>query len=172
MMINVKNYDGLDERKLMDIYAEGNIENADDLYPDTEDRESAVRKVEEGFLDFLKNKFFAAVGSEYFILEENGEWVSALRTSLIKGGLYYMEALETRPDMRRCGYAKKLLFEVLDELKKRGSFELYCCVSKRNEPSIKTHLAAGFSIVSENGYSYLQNETNEYAYGMGFVYRA
>lgn len=153
----------------MDLYSEGNIENAEDLFPD-EDRGQAVRKVEENFLDFLKNKFFASEGSEYFVLEENGEWVSALRTSRIRDDLYYMEALETRPDMRHRGFAKKLLLDVLGELKKRGKFELYCCVSKKNEPSIRTHLAAGFSIVSENGYSYLQNSTNERTYGLGYVY--
>lgn len=170
MLLNIKSCDGLDERRLMDLYCEGNIENAEELYPD-EDRALAVRRVEDGFLDFLKNKFFAAEGSEYFVLAEDGEWVSALRTSRIRDDLYYMEALETRPDMRKRGFAKKLLVEVLDELKQRGPFELYCCVSKKNEPSIRTHLAAGFSIVSENGYSYLQDETNEYAYGVGYVYK-
>lgn len=170
MIITIKSYSELDERRMMDLYSEGNIENAEDLYPD-EDRAQAVLKVEESFLDFLKNKFFAAEGSEYFILVENDEWISALRTSRIRDELYYMEALETRPDMRQRGYAKKLLLEVLGELKKRGKFELYCCVSKKNEPSIRTHLAAGFSIVAENGYSYLQNSTNERTYGFGYVYR-
>lgn len=169
MIITIKSYSELDERRLMDLYSEGNIENAEELYPD-DDRAQAVRKVEESFLDFLKNKFFASEGSEYFVLVENGEWVSALRTSRIRNRLYYMEALETRPDMRQRGYAKKLLLEVLGELKKRGRFELYCCVSKKNEPSIRTHLAAGFAIVSENGYSYLQNSTNERTYGLGYVY--
>ena len=170
MIITIKSYYELDGRRLMDLYSQSNIENAKELYPD-ENRAQAVRLVEEGFLDFLKNKFFASEGSEYFILFENGEWVSALRTSRIRNDLYYMEALETRPDMRQCGYAKKLLLEVLGELKKRGKFELYCCVSKKNEPSIRTHLAARFAIVSENGYSYLQNSTNERTYGLGYVYR-
>ncbi|MBR3298874.1 MAG: GNAT family N-acetyltransferase [Clostridia bacterium] len=170
MFLIIKSFEELDGRRLMDLYSEGNIENAEELYPD-EDRAQAVRKVEESFLDFLKNKFFAAEGSEYFILVENGEWVSALRTSRIRDELYYMEALETRPDMRQRSFAKKLLLEVLGELKKRGRFELYCCVSKKNEPSIRTHLAAGFAIVSENGYSYLQNSTNERTYGLGYVYR-
>jgi hypothetical protein len=91
MLITVKSYDELDGRRLMDLYSEGNIENAQELYPD-DDRAQAVRKVEESFLDFLKNKFFAAEGSEYFVLVENGEWVSALRTSRIRNDLYYMEA--------------------------------------------------------------------------------
>ena len=170
MLITVKSYDELDGRRLMDLYSEGNIENAEDLYPD-EDRAQAVRKVEDDFLDFLKNRFFAAEGSEYFVLVENGEWVSALRTSRIRNDLYYMEALETRPDMRHRGYAKKLLLEVLGELKKRGAFEFYSSVYKKNEPSIRTHLAAGFSIVSENGYDYLQDKANDYNFGFGYVYR-
>lgn len=171
MILTIKNYSELDGRRLIELYSEGNIENADELYPYMEDRAQAVRKVEDDFLDFLKNSFFAAEGSEYFILDENGEWVSALRTSRIRDGLYYMEALETRPDMRQRGYAKKLLLEALGELKKRGAFEFYSSVHKKNEPSIRTHLAAGFSIVAENGYDYLRDKANDYNFGFGYVYR-
>lgn len=59
--------------------------------------------VEAGFLDFLKNDFFEQDGAAYWILEENGVWVSALRLSRIQTDLYYLEALETRPDQRGQG---------------------------------------------------------------------
>lgn len=44
----------LDERKLMDVYAESNLENTDFFCPEEPDKEAAVRMVESGFLDFLK----------------------------------------------------------------------------------------------------------------------
>lgn len=43
---------------------------------------------------------------------------------------------------------------------------MFDTVSKRNEASIKTHLKAGFRIVSEEGYDYLRNERCDGYLGM------
>ena len=40
------------------VYAESNLENTDFFCPEEPDKEAAVRMVESGFLDFLKNEFF------------------------------------------------------------------------------------------------------------------
>ena len=101
MLLRITKYSDLDERKLMDIYAESNLENTDYFFPDETDKEAAVKNVETGFLDFLRNEFFSLTGAAYWILETGGAWVSALRTCRIRDGLYYLEALETRPDQRK-----------------------------------------------------------------------
>ena len=58
MIRKITRYDELDERKLMDLYAESNEENTAYFYPEETDRNKAVRQVEDGFLDFLKKDFF------------------------------------------------------------------------------------------------------------------
>ncbi|MBQ3830054.1 MAG: GNAT family N-acetyltransferase [Spirochaetales bacterium] len=168
MLLRISRFDDLDERKLMDIYSESNFENTDYFFPDMRDKKEAVRKVEEGFLGFLKDEFFSQSGSEYWVLESDGVWVSALRLSRIEKGLYYLEALETRPDCRRQGHAARLLDGVIDELKKAGPFRICDCISKRNTASIKTHEKCGFSIVSEAGYDYLLNESDDHDYGLEY----
>lgn len=170
MLLQIKTFDELDKRRLMDVYAESNYENTDHFFPDETDKAEAVRKVEAGFSEFLKKEFFAAPESEYWILEENGAWVSALRTSRIKDGLYYLEALETRPDSRGKGYAVRLLNAVTDKLQGTGPFSLCSCVSKKNAPSIAAHRKAGFRIVSGEGYDYLRNEADAWDYGFEYRY--
>ena len=168
MLLRISRFDDLDERKLMDIYSESNFENTDYFFPEMRDKKEAVRKVEEGFLGFLKDEFFSQSGSEYWVLESDGVWVSALRLSRIEDGLYYLEALETRPDCRRQGHAARLLDGVIDELKKAGPFRICDCISKRNTASIRTHEKCGFSIVSEAGYDYLLNESDDHDYGLEY----
>ena len=68
------------------------------------------------------------------------------------------------------GYGQKLLLNVIDELKKEGSFKICDCVSKRNIPSIKVHEQCGFKIVSNEGYDYLQKEYNDHDYGFEYSY--
>ena len=114
MLLKIEKYCDLNERMLMDIYSESNFENTDYFFPDEENKELAVQKVETGFLDFLKNEFFSQNEAAYWIFEENGVWHSALRTCKVLNGLYYLEALETRPDSRKKGYASLLLLCVLD----------------------------------------------------------
>ena len=101
MLLKITDGQALDERKLMDVYAESNLENTDFFCPEEPDKEAAVRMVESGFLDFLKNEFFKEPEAICWALEEDGVWVSALRTCKIPEGPYYLEALETRPDRRR-----------------------------------------------------------------------
>ena len=170
MLIKISEYQKVDARKLMDVYSESNFENTDYFFPDETDKDAAVKKVEAGFLDFLKNDFFNKTDAAYWILEINGVYVSALRTCMIQKGLYYLEALETRPDCRRKGYGATLLSSVADTLKGNGPFRLCCCVSKKNTASLKTHEKSGFQIVSEEGYDYLNKEADDYDFGLEYRY--
>ena len=142
----------------------------DYFYPDETDKDVAVQKVEAGFLDFLKNDFFEQDGTSYWILEENGVWISALRLSRIQTDLYYLEALETRPDQRGKGYAPLLLSSVVESLKKAGPFRLCDCVGKKNTASLKTHEKCGFRIVSDGGYDYLHKEADDHDFGLEYRY--
>jgi L-amino acid N-acyltransferase YncA len=170
MLIRITEYQKVDNRKLMDVYSESNYENTDYFYPDEKDKNVAVQRVEEGFLDYLKNDFFNKTDATYWILEIDDAWVSALRTCRIQEGLYYLEALETRPDQRRKGYGVKLLSSVADSLKEDGPFRLCSCVSKKNIASLMTHKKSGFQIVSEEGYDYLNKEADDHDFGLEYRY--
>ena len=163
-------YADLDGPRLMAVYAESNFENTDYFFPDMADKALAVKKVEEGFLTFLRDEFFMGPGPAYCVLEEAGEWVSALRLNEVEPGLYYLEALETRPGYRRRGYAVRLLREVIDHLKTKGPFRLCDCVDKGNEASVRTHLACGFTVASETGHDYLRNTDDPYDYSFEYRY--
>ena len=158
----------LDLRKLMDLYAEGNTVNAEEFYPNIADRSQALKRAEQDFIDFLETGFFTAPDRVYWVLEEDGVWVSAARTCRIEDGLYYLEALETHPGYRRRGYAAKLLGAILDALKQKGAFKLCDCVDKENVPSIKTHEKCGFSVASDPAINYLSGNTCDWEYGMEY----
>lgn len=170
MLHIITTYADLDGPRLMAVYAESNLENTDYFFPDMADKAMAVQKVEEGFLQFLRDEFFTGPGPGYYVLEEAGAWVSALRLSEVQPKVFYLEALETRPDRRRQGCASRLLREVLDYLKSKGSFRLCDCVDKQNEPSVRTHLASGFTIASDVGHDYLRNEDDPCDYSLEYRY--
>lgn len=100
----------------------------------------AAGLAEEDFREYLSQVFFAAEGAAYFILEEAGRYVSALRLEPYEDGLL-LEALETAPEERRKGYAAHLICETAAHLKKRGQsacIPMYCvgtplrCVPTKN----------------------------------------
>ena len=155
MLLKITDGQALDERRLMDVYAESNLENTDFFCPEEPDKEAAVRMVESGFLDFLKNEFFKEPEAVCWVLEEDGVWVSAL---------------ETRPDRRRQGYGVRLLSEVLDAMKAEGPFRLCDCVGKKNAASLKAHEKCGFRIVSEQGCDYLHQEADDRDFGLEYRY--
>ena len=172
MLIEITKYQEMDKRKLMEVYSEGNHENADYFYPDETDKKAAIRKAEEDFQNFLKNDFFNKTKATYWTLEINGVWVSALRTCRVQENLYYLEALETRPDCRKKGYGTTLLSSVVEALKKNGSFQLCSCVNKQNVASLKTHEKNGFKVVSEEGYNYLSKAADKHHFSLEYCCHA
>ena len=170
MLLKISDYSKIDRRKLMDVYSESNLENTEYFYPDEADKDPAVRKVESEFLHFLKDEFFGYAKAACWVYEEDGVWISALRTCEIQPGTYYLEALETRPDHRQKGYGARLLSGVLEEMKADGPFRLCDCVGKKNTASWKTHEKCGFRIVSEEGYDYLHGEADDHDFGLEYRY--
>ena len=155
-------------RKLMDIYAEGNRENAEYFYPELPLTEG-VAKEEKKFAEMLRKSFLTRPENELYVLEAEGQWVAALRLTKLEG-FYYLEALETKPDRRKRGYGKALLEALCRELAGRGPVMIRDCVSKRNEASLRTHLSAGFVIDQDPGIEYPGGETDPRCFGM--LYRA
>lgn len=168
MLHRITSFAGVNGRKLMDLYREGNLENAAYFHPDAPDKALALQEQEEDFLRFIQTDFFQKKGNEYWVLEEENTWVSALRLYQISEERYYIEALETHPEFRRRGYAEHLLNSVTEELKRRGPFQLWDCVGKRNEASIRTHLKCGFEIAAQSGFDYLTDEVNDQCFGMRY----
>ena len=134
MLLIAKRLEELDFSALMDIYMEGNLEKAEE-YGD-----GGLLRAEREFYDYLREDFFRQQGTFYAVWTEQGSYVSALRLEPYKDG-WLLEALETAPDDRKKGYAKRLMGEVLEYM---GQAVVYSHVSRRNEASLRTHYACGF----------------------------
>ena len=135
----------LDFRQLMDIYEEGNLENAAELWPE-EPQGQQLLLAEQSFHQYLRECFFSTEGALYCVWVENDRYVSALRLDTYQDGLL-LEALETKPDQRRKGYAVELVKAVLSEV---GDTKIYSHVGKRNSASLKTHEKCGFRRILEH----------------------
>ena len=133
--------------ELMTVYAESNKENAEEFYH-REAPSAAILRAEEDFYQYLSQVFFRTKGTLYAIWGEENGYVSALRLEPYRDGLL-LEALETRPDCRRQGFARKLINEVLHWLQEQGNCTVYSHIHKRNYASLQTHLSCGFERVSE-----------------------
>lgn len=125
--------------QLMEIYAEDNLEKGRELAPEeSEARQTALG--EQDFYQYLDQIFFRTPGAVYAVWEEAGIYVSALRLEPYRDGLL-LEALETRPDRRRQGFAGALVQAVLARM---GDAKIYSHVDKRNLASLRTHESCGF----------------------------
>lgn len=149
------------------IYAEANFENAQWRRPGLADYTEAVKEEEGIFLNFLRS-FMQKPQNRYYVLESDGQWVSALRLTRIDD-FYYLEALETAPEHRKRGFAARLIHEVIRLLRQRGRVILRSNVSKKNIPSLATHRKCGFEIAEENGVNCLTGKRNEFVYGMRYA---
>lgn len=133
----------MDFDSLMKVYREGNLENGKYFYPlESEDRQLALAECD--FRKYLNNDFFSKPDACYWIWEESGTYISALRLESVRQGML-LEALETDPDCRCRGYAKKLLKTVLRALP-QGRM-IYSVVANDNIASLRTHRSCGFSTV-------------------------
>lgn len=169
MLHRFDRFSELDGRKLMDLYGESNRENAEDFYPDA-DAAVGTARVEESFLAFLRDEFLPKPENTYWVWEEDGVYLCALRLTEFNDRLFYLEALETHPAFRRRGCSEKLFSAVIDALKPGGPFRICDCVSKRNVPSIAAHQKAGFRIVSDSGYDYPGQTSKDHEYSFAYRY--
>ena len=130
--------------ELMCVYEEGNAVNAEIKYADF-DRNAAILLAEQDFYAYLEEAFFDSEDARYYVIIENGKYVSALRVEPFIDG-YLLEGLETRPDFRRRGFAKTLINELLNE----KQIIIYSHVLKSNEASLATHFSCGFEVLLDS----------------------
>ena len=139
MLLIAKSLRELDFRQLMDVYEEGNRENARQQYPQLPESQG-VSEAEQDFYAFLKEGFFAVSGAFYAAWTVDGRYVSALRMEPYRDG-WLVEAVETKPDCRRNGYAYSLMKAVFSALQ---AGKVYSHIHKKNLPSQKLHEGLGF----------------------------
>ncbi len=147
MLYIAKSLPELSFSRLMEIYIEGNEENGAELYPKLSPNEQLLR-AEQDFFQYLRQGFFAQSGAAYYVWQEQGRYVSALRMEPYRDGLL-LEALETHPDYRRQGYAKKLILAVLEML--QGE-KIYSHIGHKNTPSLAVHKSCGFRKISDHAH--------------------
>lgn len=146
---------------LMVVYLDGNLENGQDNWPN-ESEGQQLALAEQDFYAYLHDIFFPTPGAVYYVWEDQGLYVSALRMEPYQDGLL-LEALETAPAARKRGFATQLIQAVLAQLPTDAPQRVYCHVSKNNEASLKTHLRCGFEITQD--YSvYVDGSVNPRAY--------
>lgn len=158
----------LDFPKLMEVYRESNTQNISYFFPEETDRERGLRGVEEKFYEYFETDFFAAPGRRYYVLADGENWTSAIRLFPVPGQTvaWYAEALETAPDCRRRGYARRLFELVFRELSAEGPFVLTDSVNRNNDASLAFHGAMGFQQFQDPACCPLNGNTNPRALGM------
>ena len=129
---------------LMAVYEQSNQENGEEFWPDVSAGERLLR-AEQEFYQYLQQVFFQTEGAVYYLWEVKSRPVCALRLEPYRDGML-LEALETAPEQRRKGYATALIRAALAQV---GTVKIYSHVGKRNEASLKTHIACGFRRISE-----------------------
>jgi RimJ/RimL family protein N-acetyltransferase len=143
--------------KLMDVYIEGNMENAEECWPELDDGQKLLR-AEQEFYQYLTDVFFRTPEAVYAIWEERGNYISALRLEPYRDG-HLLEALETAPTSRRQGYAEKLIRAVQEQFPNQ---RVYSHVGKKNVPSLRVHEKCGFRRISEYA-AYIDGSVNQRA---------
>ena len=129
---------------LMAVYEQSNQENGEEFWPELSAGERLLR-AEQEFYQYLQQVFFQTEGAVYYLWEVKSRPVCALRLEPYRDGML-LEALETAPAQRRKGYATALIRAALAQV---GTVKIYSHVGKRNEASLKTHIACGFRRISE-----------------------
>ena len=144
MLLVFENLKEISFSQLMMVYEEGNRENGEEFWPDMEEGQRILR-AEQAFYQYLREIFFPTENARYYVWEEQGNYVSALRLEPYRDGML-LEALETAPSMRKMGCAAKLIRAVQEQL---PHWKIYSHVSKRKLASLKTHAKCGFRRIAE-----------------------
>lgn len=156
MLAVYKNLHQIRFGELMEVYSESVAENGEELYPDLSGAEQ-VLQAQQDFYAYLQQGFFCKEGDTYCIWEENGKYVCALRLESYQDGLL-LEALETRPEYRKQGYAEKLIRAVQQMV---GDGKIYSHISHKNAASLAVHEKCGFQKILDHA-RYADGSVNSY----------
>jgi len=171
MLINIRAFNKHEFEWLMEIYNESNIKNIKHFYPKESDPIKGLEQIKKDHVSYIENSFLTLSNTNYFILSEEDEWVSALRFYEIDTGKFYIEALETHPEKRFKGYGSQLIKSIIEFLKCLGPFEMHSFTYKQNEQSLKTHFSCGFKMSGEKAFDFADNQYVEDDDAIALVYR-
>ena len=143
MLVKVVNFQELNWGAICRIYEEGFYLRGKAAYPRMPENEQILRAQEDTY-HYLRDEFYTTDGAYYAFWVEENNWVSALRMRYYRDGIL-LDALETAPDCRNCGYARRLLQEVLSQLSPHT--KVYSRILRRNKASVHLHLQCGFKKV-------------------------
>ena len=141
MMRVIRSMSELPFGNLMEIYSQSNRLRGQQWGSESEERQIAL--AEQEFYAYLRQCFFALPDSCYYLWEEQGRAVSALRCESY-GNDILLTGLETTPDCRGNGCATALLKAVLQNI---GSGNVYVHIQRDNLPSLAVHRRCGFQKV-------------------------
>ena len=158
MLLIVEKLKDLSFSQLMDVYEEGNRENGEEFWPDLDPAQQMLQ-AEQEFYQYLRQVFFPTANARYYIWEEKGQYVSALRLEPYRDGML-LEALETAPAQRKKGYAFQLIQAVQAACPEH---KIYSHVSKRNAASLGTHEKCGFRRIADHAV-YADGSVNSRSY--------
>lgn len=127
--------------QLMRVYSQSNRQSGAMRYPDLSD-ERQLYEAEQDYYLFLR-EFYTVPDAVYLIWTSDGIYKSALRLEPYRDGLL-IEGLETAPEYRKMGYAKKLLSEAVSYISATQHSILYSHIAKNNFVSQNVHMACGF----------------------------
>lgn len=135
----------LDFEQLMHVFEQSNREKGQHEYP-KESAQEQLRRVENEAYTYLLDSVFANKNGLCAVWEAGGRYLAALYVEPYNNGLL-ITSLETLPEARNRGHAKKLVHAVVQYLQAHGSCVIYSHVEKRNAPSLAVHKACGFLTV-------------------------
>ena len=124
--------------QMMEVYYESNAATAREQFPDESEYEGLYR-VEMEFYRYLRYDFFTMGDGFYALWMEGNRPVSTARFERWKDG-WLLEGLETHPDHRGKGYARRVLEGALLRIQE----PVYAHVAKDNGPSLRVHEKCGF----------------------------
>lgn len=146
MLKIIEKFSSLNFEALMQVYSQSNIQSGADSYQNLSASELLINAQQDHYV-FLR-EFLRQRGAFCAVWEEDGRYLSALRIEPYRDGLL-LEGLETLPEARRRGYAKKLIESVCNYLKKSEEVILYSHIANDNIASIAVHKSCGFEKKSD-----------------------
>jgi len=112
--------------------------------------EEIKSNIREDYIEYLMSCSMDKNLQAYYVLRDEYNTIVAVCRIVFDEGEYYLEGLETHRDFYRKGFATKLLFLVLQELKRNNILKIYSIVRNHNTKSMNFHKKHGFTIVMQD----------------------
>lgn len=138
----------LDFGQLVSVYDESICKDGAENYRNESENVQYLR-AKQDFYTYL-NIFFSQKDSMLCVWVAEGNYKAALRLEPYRDGAL-LAGLETAPEVRRMGFAKRLVDAVVDKVGNSVHLPLYSHVDKSNFASVSLHNACGFEKILDYG---------------------